>query len=56
MGKGQKKNKIEIVNLIEIDGKPPVLFESLSKEEQRRAAIIMSERIMTPLGYRRVSR
>lgn len=55
MGKGKSRNEIKIINLIEIDGKPPVLFDSLSKEEQKRVAIIMSERMMIPLGFKRVS-
>lgn len=52
MKKELRKNKIEIVNLIEIDGKPEVPFDSISDEEKRRVAIIMNERIMKPIGYR----
>ena len=55
MKKGKKKNKIEIINLIEIEGKPPVLFDSLSDEEKRRVSTIMNERIMLPIGYQRKS-
>ena len=53
MRKEQKKNKIEIVNYMEIDGKTEVLFDSISDEEKKRIAIIMNERIMKPIGYQR---
>ncbi len=49
----QTKNKIEIVNKIEIDGKPEVLFDSIPDAEKKRIVLIMSERIMNPIGYRR---
>lgn len=47
------KNTIEIVNKIEIDGKPEVLFDSIPEEEKKRIVLIMNERIMTPIGFRR---
>ena len=49
----QTKNKIEIVNKIEIDGRPEVLFDSIPDAEKKRIVLIMSERIMNPIGYRR---
>lgn len=53
MAKG--KNTIEIVNKIEIDGKPEVLFDTLSDAEKKRIVLVMSERVMNPIGYRRKS-
>ena len=53
MGKGQSRPKVEIVNLIEIDGRPPVLFDSIPEEEKKRVSLLMNERIMTTVGYRR---
>lgn len=47
------KNTIEIVNKIEIDGRPEVLFDSIPDAEKKRIARIMSERVMNPIGYRR---
>ena len=49
----QTKNTVEIVNKIEINGRPEVLLDSIPDAEKKRIVLIMNERIMKPIGYQR---
>lgn len=51
----QNKNTIQIVNKIEINGNPEVLFDSIPDAEKKRIVLLMNERVMNPVGYRRKS-
>ena len=51
----QTKNTVEIVNKIEIGGQPEVLFDSILDTEKKRIVLLMNERVMNPIGYRRKS-